>query len=138
MISLLLGRKIYATVAVVFAFVLGTLFVSQYFKERTKVEQIHANYKEFLYLLENAKGLNTKPLTERKIRDILNSLGLKVKKFTKSGGSFRIVLESLPAGKVILLIDRLERAGGIIDRLELVDNTGKGNFYAVIVVKSST
>ncbi len=138
MISLLLGRKIYATVAVGFALVLGTLFVSQYFKERTKVEQIHTKYKEFLYLLENAKGLNTKPLTEREIRNILNSLGLKVKKLTKSGGSFRIVLESLPADKVIPLIDRLERAGGVIDRLELVDNTGKGNFYAVIVVKSST
>ncbi len=135
MIYLLLGRRWVYIALGIFAALLATFFAFSYRKTLGDIERIHNGYKEFLLLLQRAQ----KPkghLDEGYLRRVARMLGLNIFKLQTAEGGFRIVFKNLPATKVIPLLAALERAGRIA-KFELTDNSGKGNFYAVIVVVSS-
>jgi hypothetical protein len=130
------GKRVFQSLFVLLFSTSFAVFLFQYNSARERIVSEHNDYKRFLYLLGRAERVKTEPLSEKLVRKIADGLGLKIYKIEQSGGYYRIVIQNLTAPKVIPFLKRLGEYGKVV-KFDLVDNSGRGQFFATIVVSTS-
>lgn len=130
---LLLGGRWLGLLLGLLALITVVVFAIGYRERLNQIIEYHNGYKRFLYLLTNAVNPSSEKLSERYIRNLAQRLGIKIYKLSAYGKGYRLVIENLPASKVIPFLAGLEKAGKV-ERFEMTDNTGEGNFYTTVVV----
>ncbi|NPA13947.1 MAG: hypothetical protein GXN97_02025 [Aquificae bacterium] len=135
MIENFLKRKFLIATYVTFLLLLTVFLIKNFYQTKVSIIGLHNEYKRFLFLLENVKIYQQKPLTEKNLKFVIQKFGLSLEKIEKIPNGFKIVIKTLPADKFLKFIHTLEKYG-TIEKIQAIDNTGQGKFHTEILIKT--
>jgi len=127
----MINRKLVYGFSALILFIYSYAFVNDFSELKNFLNNQYLKFKEFLFFLNNAENRKRGTLNEDVIREITRNLELVSIRYEY--GKYEVKLRKVNALELVNLLKELENYGKV-EKLEAVDNTGKGIFDVKLIV----
>ncbi|AAC07404.1 hypothetical protein [Aquifex aeolicus] len=127
----MINRKVVYALSALLLFVYSYAFISDFSEFKNFLNIQYLKFKEFLFLLNNAEEKRRGTLNEDVLRQLTENLELVSIRYEY--GKYEVKLRKVNAVELVSLLKELENYGKV-EKLEAVDNTGRGIFDVKFIV----